>query len=200
MPSRFASGERPARRPSSRRSVVPPADDRVLVGEILRPHGLRGEVKVAVHSDIEERFAVGKTLILVAPNGDAEPVRIGGFRWSQGVGLMLLEGWEGRDRAEALRGHRLEIDRHQVPEAPEGSYYYFDLVGCRCLDRQLGVLGEVEDLLEDGGGLLMSIRRAEGTVLLVPFVDAFLGEIDLEAKVIQVDLPAGLVETCESRS
>lgn len=172
----------------------------MLVGRILRPHGLRGEVKVEIHSDIEERFAVGSELLLVSPKGEAEAVRVAGFRSVRGTGLLLLEGREGRDRAEALRGHRLEVGRDQVPDAPEGSYYYFELIGCRCVDEHRGELGEVEDLLEDGGGLLMSIRRAEGDTLLVPFVDAFLGEIDTGSKLIRVDLPEGLVETCASRS
>ena len=126
-------------------------------------------------------------------------VRVASFRPARGGGLIAFEGFEDRDRAEALRGYSLEVERSQVPEAPEGHYYFFDLVGCECHDRQAGPLGRVDDVIEDGGGVLLSVCRGSRT-LLVPFVDAFLDTVDIEGKTITFDLPEGLIEACVSES
>ncbi|HSM52451.1 MAG TPA: ribosome maturation factor RimM, partial [Thermoanaerobaculia bacterium] len=113
--------------------------------------------------------------------------------------LVELAGLTDRDAAEELRGCWLEVPAAAVPPAPEGSFYFFELVGCRCHDRLAGDLGEVVDLLEDGGGLLLLLERP-GARLLVPFVERFLLRVDPAGRRIELDLPPGLVETCTSPS
>ncbi len=183
----------------------------VEVGRVLKGHGVRGEVKVDIQSDVEGRFAVGSELILV-PKTEGRvkkrrrKVRIESIRPTRGASLILFEGCSTRDEADALRGSRLEIEREKVPPAPEGSWYYFELIGCRCVDENAGELGEVVDLLEDGGGHLLRVRppkregEKEKTELLVPMVGVFLREIDTAGGIIRLDLPEGLIETCTSKS
>lgn len=172
---------------------------RVLVGEVGRAHGLRGEVKVEVHSDIAERFDRGSELWAVKAGRAAERLTVQHSRPVKGGLLVAFDGIADRDRAEALGGSRLEVDSDQVPAAPEGLYYYFELLGCHCVDAELGDLGEVIDIVEDGGGTLLQIAYGEDKLLL-PFVDAFLGQVDTVGKRIEWTLPAGLVETCTSKS
>jgi len=174
----------------------------ILVGRVIRPHGLRGEVKVEVESDVPERFAVGAELDLVTRGRARRRVRVAAVRpvgVPGGAALVRFEGYGDRDRAESLRGGRLEVDASEVPEPPAGRYYHFQLVGCRCVDADLGALGEVVELLEDGGGVLLRIAGG-GSTLLVPFVEAFLESVDVAEKRIDLKLPAGLVETCASKS
>jgi len=173
--------------------------ENVLVGQIGRLHGLRGEVRVEVMSDIPERFVSGSELLLVRRDGKTEPVRVRAFRPAKGGGLLALEGYVDRDQAEGLRGARLEVHPSQVPPAPEGLYYYWQLTGCRCVDDESGKLGEVVDIVEDGGGVLLKVQDGEQT-LLIPFVDAFLAKVDIEGREIRLRLPPGLVETCGSKS
>ena len=168
--------------------------ERVEVGRILRPHGVRGEVVVEPYSEVEERFDRGASLLLGARSLTVETVRP-----HRGGLLVRFEGVEDRDGADALRGGVLEIDRQAVPDAPEGTWYYFDLIGCRCRDAREGDLGEVEDVVEDGGGVLLDVRK-EGRRLLVPFVRSFVRDVDPAARRIELELPEGLVEACTSRS
>lgn len=184
----------------------------VEVGRIRRSHGVRGEVVVESFSDAPDRFAVGREL-LVSPAADARgAVRLPGaqrrltvasLRPHKGALLVGFEGIESRDDADALRGALLEVERSQVPEPPEGTYYYFELVGCRVRDVREGDLGEVADVIEDGGGVLLAIDLVAGNGerrLLVPFVRTMVRSVDTAGGVIELELPEGLVEACVSRS
>ncbi len=189
MASRSASPER------SR----PAGEGSVLVALVTRPHGIRGEVRIEVHSDVPGRFDLGRELMLRGLDAEPRAVRVASFRTARGGGIVRFDGWRTRDQAESLRGARLEVPLAEVPPSPEGLYYHFELVGCRCLDADSGDLGEVTAVIEDGGGVLLEVSGAAKT-LPVPFVDAFLDSVDVAGKTIRLRLPPGLVETCSSRS
>ncbi len=189
MGSRSASPERS--RPSGEGSV--------LVALVGRPHGVRGEVRIEIHSDVPGRFDPGRELLLQVAGGAPRAVCIDRFRRLRGGGIIRFAGWQSREQAEELRGARLEVSLAQVPAPPAGSYYHFELVGCRCLDAASGDLGEVTAVVEDGGGVLLEVAGG-GQTLPVPFVDAFLESVDVAGKTMRLRLPPGLVETCASRS
>jgi 16S rRNA processing protein RimM len=173
--------------------------ERVTVGRVVRPHGVRGEVVVVVLTDVPERFAPGTTLLMAREEGGpAEPVVVEARHQHKSGVVVRFAGAGDRDQAEELRGRWLEIERSQVPPAPPGTYYHYELLGCRCFDggRELGV---VVDLAEDGGGLLLIVADGERRVP-VPFVASFLREIDVAAGRIDLELPPGLIEVCASRS
>lgn len=178
---------------------MPGADnEHVVVGRVRRPHGVRGEVVIEVDSDVPDRFAVGAELELVAA-GDRRTVRIDTVRGPASRLLVRFEGVGDRDAAERLRGARLEVSADSSPDLSPDSYYYYELMDCRCHDRLHGELGRVSDVIEDGGGLLLEIVAGDRR-LLVPFVNRYLVAVDRDGRVIELDLPAGLLETCASRS
>jgi 16S rRNA processing protein RimM len=181
----------------------------ILVGVIVRPHGIRGEVAVRLHSDNPERFAKGATLLTASPPRRAGvPATLTVDRAvPHRAGLRVaFEGVSGRDAAEALAGVELLVPRSAVPEAAAGSYYLFDLVGSRAFDEREGDLGTVIELVEDGGGWLVVVESEdEGggrgvRRIALPFAEEFLVRVDREAKRIDWRLPEGLVEACASRS
>jgi len=181
----------------------------VAVGRIASAHGLRGELAVDPLTDVPDRFAPGSTLTLTARGSSPCSVvvvksRPVSSRHKDRL-LVSLQGIEDRTAAEALRGAILEVDAAAVPPAPEGSWYHFDLVGCRCTDRRAGELGEVVEVIEGGGGDLLRVVAPgsgdePGRELLLPFVDAYLAEVDVAGRRILWDLPEGLIEACGSAS
>lgn len=193
---------------SSKSSTDPPREDpgTVAVGRVLRAHGLRGEVVVEVASDNPERFADGAELLLMAPGqaGEALPeaarrrLVVASSRPHRGALLVAFEGVEDRDAADALRGE-LAVPAGEVPAPPPGTWYHFQLLGCRVVDAAAGEIGEVVDLIEDGGGLLLVVEGG-GRRVPVPFVERFLVAVDPAARRIEVALPEGLIETCASTS
>lgn len=171
--------------------------ERIEVGSISSPHGVQGEVAVRVESDNPERFAAGSRLFARLSTGRERSLTVTAARAHRGGLLVRFEGVETRTGAEELQGATLEVSRTAVPAAEEGAFYYFELVGCRCRDRTLGFLGVVEEVIEDGGGLLLLVADGERKVP-VPFVRAFVDRVDIEKGQIDLALPEGLVETCAS--
>lgn len=173
--------------------------ERVTVGRVVRPHGVRGEVTVAVLSDVPDRFDPGSRLLMAREEGGpAVTVEVASSRAQKGGVVVRFTGIEDRDQAEELRNAWLEVELSQVPPAPPGIYYHFQLLGCRCYDGGTE-LGEVVDLVEDGGGLLLIVSNGERRVPL-PFVASFLKEVDVAGRRIDFELPPGLVDACASRS
>jgi 16S rRNA processing protein RimM len=182
--------------------------DRVAVGRVLRPHGLKGEVVVEVLSDVPGRLDPGERLLASRPvAGKESPLRtltVASSQPHKTGARVRFEGITDVDGAETLRNLTLEVERSQVPPAEPGTYYYFELLGCRCFDGGED-LGEVVDLVEDGGGLLLIVAGgvadgADGRRIPVPFVERFLRGVDVGGKRIDLELPPGLLETCASRS
>src|SRR5436309_13569002 len=126
----------------SSRSSRTDLPERVAVGRVLRPHGVRGEVVVEVLSDVPGRLDAGSVL-LASREGAAgtderreppRPLTISeGYPHKSGARVRFREVAD-RDGAEALRGTLLEVERARVPPAPPGTYYHYELLGCRCSD------------------------------------------------------------------
>ena len=124
------------------------------------------------------------------------------FQTTEGRAAGLPEavlGIADREAAEGLRGLELWVPIGEVPDPPAGSYYVFELIGCRCFDERDGDIGTVVDVQEDGGGTLLEVEK-DGTRSVLPFVEAFLAGVDREARRIDLRLPEGLLATCAFKS
>jgi 16S rRNA processing protein RimM len=178
-----------------------PAQETVLVGIVRRPHGVRGTVIVEPLTDNAERWQPGSRLLASggALGTAGRTLTVERAQPHSGAALVWFEGVADREAALALRGCKLAVPVSEVPPPEEGTWYEFQLFGCRCRDAAAGDLGEVVEVLEDGGGLLLVVDDGERR-LPVPFVAAFLRRVDVEAKEIDLELPPGLIEACASRS
>ncbi|HEY0557029.1 MAG TPA: ribosome maturation factor RimM [Thermoanaerobaculia bacterium] len=176
----------------------------VAVGRVLRPHGVRGEVVVEVLSDVPDRFRKGSRLLGVregAPSTRTTPATaliVASSRPHKSGAVVRFEGYADPDQAAVLRGLDLEVPRAEVPKAPAGTYYQYELLGCLCRDGG-DELGRVVEVVEDGGGLML-IVAGEGRRVPVPFVKEFLRRVDVEVGEIDLALPPGFLEVCASES
>ena len=173
---------------SSRRSAKGKQRTRpqVMVGRILVPVGLRGEVGVEVFSDVSHRFAPGSV------------VHVGGFRHqvqhgrTTGKGLVVkFYDVESRDAAEALRGQPIYVREKDVPPPPEDTYYYYQVLGMQVVTVEGEEVGAVTEILTTGANDVYVVRR-EGKETLVPAIADVVVEVDVERRRMVVDLPEGL--------
>jgi 16S rRNA processing protein RimM len=168
-----------------------------VVGRIIRPHGIRGEVAVDVRTDApEERFAVGSVLGADPPG--AVPLTVASSRWHTGRLLVRFAEIADRTEAESVRGVLLTVDAAEIalPE-DEDEFHDHQLIGLAVETVAGEPVGSVTDVLHHGQDLLVvepgAARRGRAE-MLVPFVAAIAVEVDLAAGRLVIDPPPGLLD------
>lgn len=167
-------------------------EELLAVGKIVRPHGIRGALVVEPLTDWPERFSPGAKMLLERAGGGHEEVTVASGAMHKGRLLVTLEGLSDRDGAEALRGLYLSIRPCDASPLGEGEYWAHELIGLRVAGPGGEDLGEVADVLCREAQDLLTVRRGDGTEFGVPFVKEFVKEVDMERKVIRVELPEGM--------
>jgi 16S rRNA processing protein RimM len=168
--------------------------DRLVVGRVLRPHGVRGELSVEVLSDAPDRFAPGGELGVGDPDGDAplERVVVRAARLHLGRLLLSLEGVEDRDAADRFRGAWLSIPVTDARPLDPDEFWPHQLVGLTVVDRQGHERGRVADVVPGAAHDLLSVELPGGASALVPAVAALV-TVELEAGRVLVDAVPGLL-------
>ncbi|NYG05922.1 16S rRNA processing protein RimM [Phycicoccus badiiscoriae] len=175
-----------------------PADSRLLVARIGKPHGLRGEVTVQTHTDDPEaRYVPGATYETEAAPGSGVPraLTLRSARLHQKVWLLGFEEIPDRTGAESLRGTRLFLDSEVAAAVEEDDAWYEDeLVGLAAVDPHGTVLGEVAGLRTGAAQDQLVLRLEGGAEALIPFVEAIVPEVDIAGGRVVIDAPPGLLE------
>jgi len=171
-----------------------PDDDTILLAEVDRPRGLRGEVLVTLHTDDPSRLDEIGDVEIVERSGRRRPARLEGWKHRGERAVLKLTGVDTVEGARALAGAEIRIPREasrQVP--PEGRYFAWQLEGLQVVTASGEVLGRVARVLCPAGQTLLEVRSARGE-FLVPGVPQICTEVDVEGGRIVVDLPEGLVD------
>lgn len=164
----------------------------LVVGEIVRPHGVRGEVVVDVRTDEPaERFAPGSVLITESgPTLTVETVRP-----HTGRLIVTFDGVHDRDGAEALRKVVLWVDSADLPPpADPDEYHDFQLIGLTAVGRDGTEVGEVVRVDHGPAADMLVLRRPDGRSALVPFITAMVPEVDLAGGRVVITPPEGLLD------
>lgn len=162
----------------------------VLIGEILRPHGVAGEVKVYPLTTDARRFAKLKNVVISGGPGKRS-IEIRGARLADGFVYLHLQGIDSMDEAEKLRGFKIYIDRAEVPPLEEG-WYYFELEGMQVFEAGV-CLGTLVQILETGANDVYVVRGDKGEIC-VPALKNVVINVDVPGRRMDVTLPPGLLE------
>jgi 16S rRNA processing protein RimM len=170
----------------------------LVVGRVIKPHGITGELVVDVRTDDpEERFACGNRLQLKPSRGQAQPrqVQVESSRPHGNRLLVRLSGVSDRDGAEGLRGHLFIVDSADLPPLDDPDEFYdHELEGLAVRTVEGAEVGAVTEVLHTAAGELLSVRTPEGAEVLVPFVSAIVVSVSRDAGVIEIDPPDGLLD------
>ncbi|MDI1459476.1 ribosome maturation factor RimM [Catellatospora sp. KI3] len=169
----------------------------LIVGHVVRAHGIRGEILVQPRTDEPaQRFAVGSTLIVEpAVAGLPGTLTVESVRTHQGRLIIVCPEIPDRDTAELAKSALLNVDSANVP-APEDPDEFLDhqLVGLSVVTVGGEPLGKVTRIDHAPASDLLVVRMADGRTGLIPFVSAIVPEVDLAGGRIVVDPPAGLFD------
>lgn len=168
-------------------------DDLVLVGRIARTHGHRGAVIVHPDTDFPEaRFVPGARLWILRAGQPAELTIVDTW-FHNGRPIVTIEGVDSMNDAELLRGAELRVPEATLQPLPDGAFYHFQLIGCAVETLNGDAVGTVRAVEGEAGNHRLSIA-AEGGEVLVPLVTAICLSIDVVARRIVIDPPAGLLD------
>jgi 16S rRNA processing protein RimM len=167
----------------------------LVVGRVVKAHGITGEVVVEVRTDDPDvRFAPGSTLRGKPKAGPERRYAVESVRPHGGRLLVRFDGVADRNAADALRGTLFVVDSENLPpiEDPD-EFYDHQLEGLRVTTVAGAAVGTVAEVLHTAAGELLSIRTDNGEVL-VPFVSAIVTSVSLVDQMIEIDPPDGLLE------
>ena len=167
----------------------------LVVGRVVKAHGVTGELVVDVRTDDPEtRFAPGTSLRARPKGGTERRLVVDSARPHGGRLLVRLDGVADRDSADALRGALFLVDSAELPpiEDPD-EFYDHQLEGLRVRTTAGADVGTVAEVLHTAAGELLSVRTEDREVL-VPFVGAIVTSVSLADQVIEIDPPEGLLD------
>ncbi len=154
--------------------------DKLTIGEVLKPQGIRGELKIKTFTDAPDIVKKFGTVYI-----DDVPYKILSFRvGADGAAYVGLRGIPDRNAAELFRGKKIEGAREDAPPLEEGRYYIVDIIGLTCVSEEgeeLGVVTNVANLSSD----VYTIEKA-GKSILFPAVKGVIAKVDLEGKKLVV--------------
>lgn len=168
-----------------RRKNQPPDPDRIYLGKILKPHGLRGEVKYQPFGSPNE------LLEWVGPIHIDDSERLLTIEWIRGSDknpILKFIDVASREQSEAIQGAVLWVEPGALPELDDGFVYESDILHCQVFDEAGNALGRVEEILETGEHDVIVIR-GQGKETMLPLHEETLVEMRLSEQTLVVRPP-----------
>jgi 16S rRNA processing protein RimM len=167
----------------------------LLLGEILRPHGVRGEVRMRLLTDYPERISHLEHVYIGSSPDAAEPVRhvVQHMRMHQNYGLLKLKTIDDRNAAERLRALMVMVTLEDAVPLEADEIYLYQLINLTVQTETGETLGVITDVLETGANDVYIIDSPAYGEVLIPVTDETIIKTDIEAGIVIVQLPEGLL-------
>jgi 16S rRNA processing protein RimM len=153
-------------------------DSLIIIGKIVAPHGVRGDVRVVPLTDFPDRFHQLKKVLL----DDGTTLAVKDVRAYQQQFLLKFEGFDDRTAVDPLKGKLLKVTKDQLVKLPEGHYFIFDIIGLDVFDEAGAPLGRVTDVLATGSNDVYITEKEGAKPLLIPAIKDVVKLIDVPAR------------------
>lgn len=166
----------------------------VVIARIVKARGIRGEVACDLETDFPERFDGLARVTVWMPNDARLQLALEDHWFHKGRVILKFAGYDTMTAAGQLVGGRLVISKAEALELEEDEFYEYDLIGAVVVTDEGQSIGSVVRLLRTASADLLVVESADKRELLIPFVDEICTEVDVEARRITINPPAGLLE------
>ena len=163
-------------------------DKRIVIGRIVAPHGVRGDIRILPLTERPEQF-LSLTYLLLP---DGRRLTLQHARFHKNMVLATCKELTTMDEAEALRGKEVSIFAEDLPPLAAGEFYVADLIGLAVVDEEGRPVGRFKEVLSTGSTDVYAVAVPDGPDVLLPAREEFVRSIDLKAKKITVRLPRWL--------
>lgn len=172
--------------------------EKIIIGKVVNVVGLKGEIKVYNYAEEKERYETLEQVFLEkeskSKKSNITAYDIENVRYKDHMVILKLAGVNDRNAAEALRDYNVYMDENDLEELPEGVYYIKDILGFDVLSDTGEKLGVLRDVLTNTSQKVYVIGRENKSDILVPAVDEFILDTDVEKRVITIKVIEGLYE------
>ncbi|MBQ9197726.1 MAG: 16S rRNA processing protein RimM [Clostridia bacterium] len=159
----------------------------LMIGEVLKPQGIHGQVKVRPDTDDPVRFlALDQVFLKDGDQYKACAINNAEAR-ADGFVYCVLNGASSREEAEKQRGWMLYVDRAHAVELEDGQYFISDLIDCKVLDRQGNLIGQLKDVLQPGANDVYQIKRTDGRMMYLPVLPFVILDVQVKQGIVTVD-------------
>lgn len=176
----------------TQRSSGSPAGEPVhlAIGFLRRPHGVRGEIVMDLHTDFPERIKSGRKVLV---GEKRQPLTFDTVR-PHGSGMLVsFCGVDTPEDAGAFRNQWVYVKASDLPPLPEGQYYEYQLIGLDVVDETGAVLGKLSEILETGANDVYVVRNEDGGEILLPVIPSVILNRDMERRLLTARVPEGLL-------
>ncbi len=181
----------PGKRPAAAKTGSPPVGEPeyLVVGFLRRPHGVKGEILMDVHTDFPERLKVGVTLFV---GEERIPMKLASRRPHQSGWLIRFRGLDTPEQAGRYRNTWVYVRTADRPPLPPGEYYHHQLLGLTVVTDRGQPLGTLVEILETGANDVYVVRDEDGRETLLPAIPAVILDIRPADRFMRVHLLDGL--------
>jgi len=163
--------------------------DKVRLGQITAPVGIKGEVRVFPYTDRESRFFDVKKVYV--GEGDTQ-YHIEKVRIDKDMVVIKFKEVSDRNTSETMRGINLYVDKNDYI-LDEDSYFLDDLIGCRVVSDYKENLGVLTKVIQNTAQDIYEVTKDDGKTFLVPAVKDFIVHVDIENKIVVIHVIEGLI-------
>ncbi len=172
-------------------------DTLLLIGKVIRPHGLEGLLRIISYAESETVFLETGIIFLQSPSGEPHDYEVISVNPHKNGYLLRLKGLVSRDQAEALKGAAIFVPRRRLGTGEEDEYYWYDLIGLEVYLTSGRYLGRITYILPTGSNDIYVVRQGDKETL-IPAIHDVVKEIDLSNRRMLIADMEGLLELNES--
>jgi 16S rRNA processing protein RimM len=165
----------------------------IIIGRIVKPFGVKGEMKIEPMTDFPARFTGLRSVHLVSPANKDTICEIQAVRYAGGAPYIRFSGFDTPEKAKALNGWFIKVPEEEAVPLPEGTYYWFELLGMEVVSESGETLGSIVDIFETGSNDVYVVKHGRKEVY-VPATREVIKQVDRKEKRMVIHLIDGLIE------
>lgn len=165
----------------------------INIGKIINTHGIRGELKIYPLTDDLTRFEK-LSWVYIQTEKDTVKYNIDTIRYFKNIIILKFKEFDNINDVLNLKNTYIQIDRENAVKLPKDRFFLFDLIGMKVFESTGNYLGELYDVLQTGSNDVYIIKREGNKDLLIPALKKVVKEVDIENKIMKVELLEGLLD------
>lgn len=162
------------------------------IGWILKPHGLKGDVRVILDEDAPEDFSAVES-VFIEQNERLVPYFIQQMSAQGSKAFIKFEEIDSVEEAGKIAKHAVYLEKSQRPKAKRGEFYNDEIIGFEVHDEEKGFLGKIREIIQAGPNRLFAVDYGQKEVL-IPVNGPFITSINKTKKRVSTSLPEGFLE------